>query len=53
MNNFRSIDIYYVKLTEEYRKPSEITPLPNEIKRYFVTRGVASSDKIPFNFGDI
>ena len=53
MNNFGSIDIYYVKLTEEYRKPSEITPLPNEIKRYFVTRGVASSDKIPFNFGDI
>ena len=44
---------YYVKLTGQYRKPSDITPVPGDIQRYFVTRGVASSDKIPLNIGDI
>ena len=43
----------YVKLTGQYRKPSDITPVPSDIQRYFVTRGVASSDKIPLNIGDI
>ena len=44
---------YYVKLTGQYRKPSDITPVPGDIHLYFVPRGEASRDKIQVNIGDI
>ena len=45
--------IFYAIFTEWCGKPSDIPTVTPDIQRYFVTRGAASSDKIPLEYRSI
>ena len=51
--NIYSLSIFYAIFTGWYRKPSGIPTVTPDIQRYFVTRGAASSDKIPLEYRSI